>query len=336
MASAPVRVAPGRRSVLLQTGYRQRRTTRFYGPPDGVQTDAVPVRATYVHPMNAEVATSNARATTLGSDFVPPFRRIVCGIDGSRSAREAARQAAALAAPGSVLDLVAVADEWGVGLTAAATLTKTHALHALDELARELRGCGARVDTHLVSSGERPYEALMRTATGADLLVVGRHSRSRLGGVSLGRTATNLVHRASLPLLVAVKPPDGLDFPGRILVAADGPGHPERAVELAGRIALLSGSDITLLRLDWSRRARKPELARAVADLHEMGVEPVEVLMGGIPRRRIPAVAQRERASLVIVGSRGLSGLRALDSTSERVAHDALCSVLVMRPPMSS
>jgi nucleotide-binding universal stress UspA family protein len=31
------------------------------------------------------------------------------------------------------------------------------------------------------------------------------------------------------------------------------------------------------------------------------------------------------------VGSRGLHGLRALGSVSERVAHDASCSVLVVR-----
>jgi nucleotide-binding universal stress UspA family protein len=38
-----------------------------------------------------------------------------------------------------------------------------------------------------------------------------------------------------------------------------------------------------------------------------------------------------ELADLVVVGSRGLKGVRALGSVSERVAHDALCSVLVVR-----
>ena len=38
-----------------------------------------------------------------------------------------------------------------------------------------------------------------------------------------------------------------------------------------------------------------------------------------------------ESADLVIVGSRGLHGLRALGSLSERLAHEARCSVLVVR-----
>lgn len=43
-------------------------------------------------------------------------------------------------------------------------------------------------------------------------------------------------------------------------------------------------------------------------------------------------VAASKKADLVIVGGRGLSGVRALASVSERVAHRAQCSVLVVRP----
>ncbi|MGH3044966.1 MAG: universal stress protein [Gaiellaceae bacterium] len=41
-------------------------------------------------------------------------------------------------------------------------------------------------------------------------------------------------------------------------------------------------------------------------------------------------------ADLLVVGSRGLHGVRALGSVSERVAHKAPCSVLVVRPPTDS
>ena len=44
-------------------------------------------------------------------------------------------------------------------------------------------------------------------------------------------------------------------------------------------------------------------------------------------------VAAAADADLLVVGSRGLHGLRALGSVSERVAHRAGCSVLVVRPP---
>jgi nucleotide-binding universal stress UspA family protein len=49
---------------------------------------------------------------------------------------------------------------------------------------------------------------------------------------------------------------------------------------------------------------------------------PVEVLL-----------AAADNADLVVLGSRGLHGLPALGSVSERVAHRATCSVLVVREP---
>jgi len=38
-----------------------------------------------------------------------------------------------------------------------------------------------------------------------------------------------------------------------------------------------------------------------------------------------------ETADLIVVGSRGVRGIRALGSISERLAHEASCSVLVVR-----
>jgi nucleotide-binding universal stress UspA family protein len=50
------------------------------------------------------------------------------------------------------------------------------------------------------------------------------------------------------------------------------------------------------------------------------------------PASPVPAlVAAADCADLLVVGSRGLHGPRALGSVSERVAHSAPCSVLVVR-----
>jgi nucleotide-binding universal stress UspA family protein len=51
----------------------------------------------------------------------------------------------------------------------------------------------------------------------------------------------------------------------------------------------------------------------------------------GSPHRRIVEVANGVGASLIVIGSRGRSGLAALGSVSERVVHHADCSVLIVR-----
>jgi nucleotide-binding universal stress UspA family protein len=71
-------------------------------------------------------------------------------------------------------------------------------------------------------------------------------------------------------------------------------------------------------------RAKDVDLARVQARAplaKQVDARPVDALVS----------ASRD-ADLLVVGSRGLHGLRALGSVSERVAHQALCSVLVVRP----
>jgi nucleotide-binding universal stress UspA family protein len=69
------------------------------------------------------------------------------------------------------------------------------------------------------------------------------------------------------------------------------------------------------------------------AELRRMtGAEPVPLTETGPAHERIVAAARSQRASLVVLGSRGLRGIRALGSVSERVVHEAQCSVLIARP----
>jgi nucleotide-binding universal stress UspA family protein len=74
-------------------------------------------------------------------------------------------------------------------------------------------------------------------------------------------------------------------------------------------------------------------LLRGVEELEEAPQLPPGAEFATI--ERLPddgLVEEAERADLLLVGSRGLTGLRALGSTSERVAHQASSSVLLVRP----
>jgi nucleotide-binding universal stress UspA family protein len=55
------------------------------------------------------------------------------------------------------------------------------------------------------------------------------------------------------------------------------------------------------------------------------------------PGNPVHALLKRSReADLVVVGSRGVHGVSALGSVSERVAHQAYCTVLVFREQSAS
>lgn len=78
-------------------------------------------------------------------------------------------------------------------------------------------------------------------------------------------------------------------------------------------------------------------LARAEADAAQRGVRCRTVLRQGPVADEIVKVAAEDRADLLIVGSRGLTGLRRLllGSISNEVAVKAPCPVLIVKQPQS-
>jgi nucleotide-binding universal stress UspA family protein len=264
-------------------------------------------------------------------DAPPPFGRIVCGIDASHSSPVAAEQAIALSGAGTALVFVCVRDERGAGATHQATITTERARTALERAVEAAHEAGVDASAEILL-GDDAAPVLLDEASRSDLLVVASHGLSRAAAISLGSTAAAAVHGAQVPVLVARRPPEGVAFPRKILVASDGSPEAGRAVEVAARIAQAHQSGVYLLTVERRRHGDPSRIAAETADLSAaLGHEPTVIREHGKPSERVVELAVRERISLVVLGSRGLTGIRALGSVSERVAQDASCSVLVAR-----
>jgi nucleotide-binding universal stress UspA family protein len=140
----------------------------------------------------------------------------------------------------------------------------------------------------------------------------------------------------------------------KILVGIDESRHSERAVEFVGRLRWPAGSRVlvvgalrplaglTVNELGGStmpdqlvadeRRRLEEVVARAEATLREAGMSTEGRVVAGDPREVLIDVAQGERADLIVVGSRGNTGLARLmlGSVSSHVVAHAPCSVLVV------
>jgi nucleotide-binding universal stress UspA family protein len=260
-----------------------------------------------------------------------PFADIVCALDGSRGSNEAARQAIALCGPGTELSFVAISREFGVGLAAQAELSERRAREALDDAALRARGAGVRATTSLLR-GTPVGDLLLAEAAEHELLVLGCHGGSRIGGIMLGSTATQIAHRAEGPVLVARRSADGKDFPQSVLLASDGSAGSWAAARVAARLAQAKGCE---LRLAYAPDGTHPERHRQVLKQLAMiervtGATPTLVDNPGRAAERIGEAARAAQSSLIVIGRRGLSGVRALGSVSERVVHRAPCSVLAV------
>jgi nucleotide-binding universal stress UspA family protein len=238
------------------------------------------------------------------------FDRVVCGVDLGRAGRTAARRAAQVAAPGGSLLLVTATAGEPVTVVSPAGLGYALARTKIDAATRQ-RDCDAltlaREDALRYFAGTRMLRvegdalaSLLETIERerATLAVVGSHEHERFPGVVLGSVATHVLHKAPCSVLVARRGwRDGK--PHRVIAGIDGSLRATAAFD-AGR-----------------------ELANRLGS-------PLEQLTDPHPVRALVEAAGPE--DLIVVGSRGLHGPRALGSVSERVAHQAPCSVLVVRP----
>jgi nucleotide-binding universal stress UspA family protein len=255
---------------------------------------------------------------------VDVFARIVCGVDGSEASLEAVRQSVRLGTPSSPLVLVAVSEtrlavHTGMGAPKVTEKIEADARGALDEAGT----VAPDATTRLVHG--RPEDMLLSAVeeASATLIAVGSHGHGRGAGIVIGSATTRMLHDAPCSVLVARAPEEPDSFPRSIVAAVDGSPQSLRAASVSASLGERVGVPVTFLCATGSR-----------ADFNEdrLGDSGLEVVFSDA--KPIPALLDAaENADIVVVGSRGLRGLRALGSVSERVAHRANSSVVVVREP---
>jgi nucleotide-binding universal stress UspA family protein len=254
------------------------------------------------------------------------FDRIVCAVDGSDASVAAVQQAEQLLPPDRALALVSVAEPAvvasPVGALAAAAVVPLEAAEEAVASARAALRPETPVEVAVVTGGR--VRALRRVLDErrASLVAFGVHEHPRLEGIVLGSVGTALVHHARCAVLAA-RPARDDGFPGAIVVGVDGSLASLRAVDAALEISQRCHAPLTCLIADANtveaRVARRSlELEWPALHAAEDARHPVEALLAA-------------DAGLLVLGSRGLHGARALGAVSERVVHRAHCSVLVVR-----
>jgi nucleotide-binding universal stress UspA family protein len=258
------------------------------------------------------------------------FASILCAVDGSRRSAVAVRRAIALADGDTEILFLAVARRVGAG----PTLPPARAEEALRDAAAAATTAGVRCTCVLEHAPDRAL-AILEYARDHELLVLGAPAVSRATGILAGSLPSTAAHRAPGPVLLARGDDDDGPFPRHIIAAADGSDAARTAVATAAELAARAGARVTLAHVGGhdDSAALPAAIAEQAGFLRErLGVEPDIEAVSGRAAHALAALASRGDADLLVLGSRGLHGARALGSTSERVAHDAPISVLIMRP----
>jgi nucleotide-binding universal stress UspA family protein len=293
--------------------------------------------------------------------------RVLLATDGSAAADEARDLVAGLPWPGgSAIDVLHVVQP---PIVAMANLGQvlgpsegTDLVGAMEgegrvilaATAARIAGPGRHVHTRLVVGRPAEVIAEMARERQVDLVVTGHRGRSGLGRLLLGSVAAEVVDRSPAPVLVA-RGARATD----VLLAVDGSPVTEAAVRFVERSPVLHASHVRVLSVadpsypwwagvDWmadaaadawsdaldTSRSSHAQLARETTErLRAVGIDAHAVSGEGRVADVILEQADAQPTDLIVVGSRGQTGLRRMlvGSVGRDVLHHAHCSVLIAR-----
>jgi nucleotide-binding universal stress UspA family protein len=271
----------------------------------------------------------------------PVFANILCAIDGKEGGFSAVEHAARLAGSHGQLTFLMVTSFRSGGAHRGPAIGPILASGILERAEALARDAGVPYNSE-VDPGTPPARVILDWSTRFDLLALGAPASSwpaKLLSVGVGDRALG---GFSTALLIA-RPLETERWLGdRIVVATDGLEASQPLIDTAARLSRGPAAHVTLVhslgRESPIKRGRQREQERTLQEQEQrleqrLASGSTELLVRpGRPGAVIVSAANKADASLVVMGSRRLEGLRAMGSVSRRVAHQARCSVLLVPP----
>ena len=261
------------------------------------------------------------------------FTDVLCAVDGTRGSLTAVRQAVALVGSEGCVTLLAVSATGDSGRYRGAAIDPARVERVLDVASQLAREAGVKCARVAEAQGT-PSRMILRHASNHELLAMGAPTMSWLGGLFTGGVTESVLRSFTTPLLLARPAPQEQPFGRRLVVASDAGDSSDLLVQLGALLALQLGGGVMLVHaVGVESKARPHKIERQVHSLEAIVADACEVhVEAGAAPSVIFEIAAHGQASLIVMGCRRLEGLRAVGNVTERVIHDAPCSVLVQPP----
>jgi nucleotide-binding universal stress UspA family protein len=237
----------------------------------------------------------------------------------------------------------------------------------LEKVEKRVKRFSLELHVHLSIKKGNPGEEILKFihAKKVDLVILGAHEYSRMTRFLLGSVSHWVLHEAPCSVVIGRNPPAGNKKSGgmNLLLATDGSSDSAAAVDFLNTIQFPSNSHLTILHVIKKSfnltepmlatyRTQRADFYKLAEDLRNLqkregmkllqetraalvssALKIKERLALGNEAQEILKSAHQLRTDLIVVGSKGSTGLRRffLGSVSDKVVHGAPCSVAVIR-----
>ncbi|HET6662470.1 MAG TPA: universal stress protein [Rubrobacter sp.] len=206
----------------------------------------------------------------------------------------------------------------------------------LDERVERIREAGGSVAQTHIREGETAAEIVaLAEELEVGLITIGSRGLGGVRRMLMGNVSDSVVRHAHCPVMVVRGEP--VVFPTKLLVATDRSREAQLAATTAADLAKSTNSELHVVHVGFQqyRDEAKEELDTEVGMISETGAQDIQAhLKFGRPARRIVNLAEELEAGVIVMGSRGLGGVRRalMGSVSDSVVRHAHCPVMVVRP----
>ncbi|HET6659803.1 MAG TPA: universal stress protein [Rubrobacter sp.] len=274
--------------------------------------------------------------------------KILFATDGSRDAELAATTAVGLAmVSGSELHVVTAAEEYPhfEAYWPLAEHSRQLAQAVLDKQVKRIKNLGGTVDQNHLRIGTASQEVVsLAQEIGAGLVVMGSRGRRRIRRLAMGSVSDSVVRHAHCPVMVVRW--KLVVFPAKMLLATDGSEEASLAAQIAADLAQSTNSELHVVsvaaeypyayeayydvgrteELERTRQEAQKVLEEQKQKVEEVGASVAKsYLRMGAVDEEIVVLAEEKDTDLIVLGSRGLGGIRRalMGSVSDSVVRDS-------------
>jgi nucleotide-binding universal stress UspA family protein len=205
----------------------------------------------------------------------------------------------------------------------------------LDERVERIGELGGSVAQTHIREGETDAEIVtLAEELEAGLIAIGSRGLGGLRRALMGNVADSVVRHAHCPVMVVRA--EAVEFPTKILVATDRSREAQLGATTAADLAKSTNSELHVVHVGFEQKRdeAQKELEEEVDMIGEGRAQDIQAhLEFGMPDTAIIDLAEELGAGVIVMGSRGLGGVRRalLGSISDSVVRHAHCPVLVVR-----
>ncbi len=281
-----------------------------------------------------------------GKDAIAMLERVLYPTDFSDCANEAMRYLVDLKSAGleevvlvrviNLTKLVGVTS--GFDIDAWIRSEEEETIKRFEELVESLkdRGIKARFISP-VPAGD-PVSEIVKAAESEDaLILMASRGKGLLKEILLGSVSEGVVRKSTKPVIVVKVKKRGDECSSkveklfaRILYAHDLSEYSHGVLGYVKHAALSGGREVVLLHVREEERD-KAKLEEARKELEEGGIRVKVVIREGVPHKQILQVAEEEKVTLIMMGSRGLGFVEGMlvGSTTDAVVRHSEIPVFV-------